>query len=46
MRIKYFDNLITSTKKGFKNAWKSLWKKQERTENDGLKQNFKVTETN
>jgi ER-Golgi trafficking TRAPP I complex 85 kDa subunit len=41
-RIRQLENNIASTRKGFKNTFKSIWKKAERGENDGLKENFKV----
>jgi HEPN domain-containing protein len=33
---------IANTRKGIKNQFKNLWKKNERGENDGLKDNFKM----
>jgi hypothetical protein len=43
-KIKMLDLTVTNTRKGIKNQFKNFWKKQsERTENEGLKENFKVT---
>jgi hypothetical protein len=41
-RIRGLENSIANTRKGLKNQFKSLWKKSERGENDGLKENFKM----
>ena len=42
-RIRLLESSVSGTRKGFKNQFKSLWKKNERGENDGLKENFKVS---
>lgn len=41
-RIKGLEVSVANTRKGFKNQFKNLWKKTERGENDGLKENFKM----
>jgi hypothetical protein len=41
-RIKALETSVANTKKGIKNHFKNLWKKNERGENDGLKENFKM----
>ena len=41
-RIRMLEGSIANTRKGIKNQFKSLWKKSERGENDGLKDNFKM----
>lgn len=41
-RIRMLETNIANTRKGIKNQFKSLWKKSERGENDGLKENFKM----
>jgi hypothetical protein len=41
-RIRTLEGNIANTRKGIKNQFKSLWKKSERGENDGLKENFKM----
>lgn len=41
-KIRNLEVSISNTKKGLKNQLKSLWKKPERGENDGLKDGFKM----
>lgn len=41
-RIRNLEISIANTRKGIKNQFKNLWKKAERGENDGLKENFKM----
>jgi len=41
-KIKNLENNVANTRKGFKNQLKNLWKKNERGENEGLKETFKV----
>ena len=41
-RIRNLEGSVANTRKGIKNQFKSLWKKSERGENDGLKDNFKM----
>ena len=41
-KIRFLETNIQNTRKGVKNAFKSLWKKPVRGENDGLKENFKM----
>ena len=41
-RIRNLEISIANTRKGIKNQFKNLWKKAERGENDGLKDNFKM----
>ena len=41
-RIRTLEGNVANTRKGIKNQFKSLWKKSERGENDGLKENFKM----
>ncbi len=41
-RIRSLEGNVANTRKGIKNQFKSLWKKAERGESDGLKENFKM----
>ncbi len=41
-RIRALELSIANTRKGIKNQFKNLWKKTERGENDGLRENFKM----
>ena len=41
-RIRNLEISIANTRKGIKNQFKNLWKKAERGETDGLKDNFKM----
>lgn len=41
-KIRAIEGNVSNTRKGIKNQFKSLWKKSERGENDGLKENFKM----
>ena len=41
-KVRNIEINIQNTRKGVKNAFKNLWKKPERGENDGLKENFKM----
>jgi hypothetical protein len=41
-RVRNLEISIANTRKGIKNQFKNLWKKAERGENDGLKENFKM----
>jgi len=41
-KIRILEGNIANTRKGIKNQFKNFWKKPERGENDGLKENFKV----
>lgn len=41
-RIRNLEISIANTRKGIKNQFKNLWKKAERGENDGLRENFKM----
>jgi hypothetical protein len=41
-RIRNLEISIANTRKGIKNQFKNLWKKTERGENDGLRENFKM----
>ena len=42
-KIKNLEVSIAKTRKGFSNSMKNFFKKTERGENDGLKENFKVS---
>jgi hypothetical protein len=41
-KLRAKENHIQMTRKGFKNAFKAMWKKSERQENEGIKKNFKM----
>ena len=41
-KIRNIELNIQNTKKGVKNAFKALWKKPDRNDTDGLKENFKM----
>lgn len=42
-KIRSLEGGIANTRKGVKNQFKNFWKKSERTENEGLRDNFKVS---
>lgn len=45
-KIRNLEVNLSETRKGIKNKFMNFWKKPERGENDGLKENFKVIPNN
>jgi hypothetical protein len=44
-RIRQLEETVAKTKKGFKNQFSNLFKKPDRGEGDGLKENFRMNKS-